>query len=292
MNPKNFDKFTETDYIVVRMLSRSGLYTHSEISKSLKIPKCKLTRSLQRLEKVNLISIRKKGKFKEYNLNRNKSKEIIDFVAIVQNCNYFLNQKDLCLVRIHDQVLHTQVIAIDWNNFPKEKAKRYQPKNRVCYPLKYEIATVNLNANSDTADINLHPYYVVYDICKRVCPPTDLPLEQVYHFTTFNKFNTIKENLQADSVYLETNYKIVDIHTAILNDPLASIAVKLGYKNKNLDQSVNPVPEYEIQGIESVEQIQSVLNLRKFCIEHKLDELELSKIIENKSLKNIQTTQQ
>ena len=58
-------QIAETDYIVLRKLSRYGYYIHKELSKILKIPKSKLTRSLSRLKGLKLVKERKKGRYKD-----------------------------------------------------------------------------------------------------------------------------------------------------------------------------------------------------------------------------------
>ncbi|MFH2028567.1 MAG: hypothetical protein ABIJ08_05485, partial [Nanoarchaeota archaeon] len=212
--------------------------------------------------------------------NRNKKEEILKLLTLSEKCNNILSQNSICLLRVHNLTIVTKINAIDWNNFPKEKYKRYQPKNRVCHTHKYSsLGTINLYPDSNTVDIHLLPFYIVYDVCKRVCPPTNLPLEELYDTVLFHKFWQARETLAADNIYISDIYTILDCSKAIMNDPLASIAVKLGFKYKSrlhdLDQSVKPVPEYEVHGIDSIKKIKIVLGLRKYCMENNITEVDL-----------------
>ena len=281
-----FSKLSGTDRNTLRSISKRGVHTHRDLCKLNKKPKSTITRSLQRLEEANLITSRKKGKYKVYNLNKNKSREIFDLLDMFDKCTSILKDKSVALVRVHNLLLHVDSIKICASKFPKEKYHKYYPANRMCSSCYYDgFGSVNLHIDSGTANIHLDPFYIHYNVCEGRTPH-HLSLEETYDAAIFSKYESLRAKLITEGICLFDTFKVIELSAAIINDPFASFCVRQGYKDKNIDTSLWPVPEYEEHGLDAMQKIESVLRLRKYCIAKNMSEFQLASLFE-KTVKRI-----
>ncbi|VVB83627.1 Uncharacterised protein [uncultured archaeon] len=277
---KMIKKLAEIDCLLLEALNREQPSSEDELAVKLNKCKASICRSSHRLQKANLVIVRRRGKVVECSLNRNKRNTINSLMAIWKKCKQAILDNLKSIIRIHDVEAYAKA-NVEINYFREQFSKPYFPNNRVCRSRNIEgigsaeLTLGKLNEFNSSVQIFIHPFYLVVDINIE-----KEELDSLISNELRRRYRFIKEELAKEGVILSDNYGLSEGALAINDDYFSQIAIRNAIKIKNeLDESNYGIPEFEAHK-DSINAIWTILQLRKFCIENKITEYDLSLVKE------------
>jgi len=246
-------------------------YTGSQLAKTLGTDKGYISKELKKLIKLELVEEINLGVYKNYRLSKHRKEEIKYLLSLSEKLQQFP-----VILRGHYFRYASKIISLPYQLkkiLLKDNWIVYYPNNRICFMKTFPEGNIRIEVKSRR---------IYYDL-NHVLATDTAWLE----FLAFRKAMRLHNylckllytlNISTPRLLTSATYP----HIAILGDNLAIFALKIGYKdfpkNTSIDRSIG-IPEYEREGLTSIEDIRYVLALRAFCIKYHLTELKLAKLL-------------